>query len=359
MSGLEDLRRRIDAVDHRIVELLTERFHLAGAIGQEKEAAGLSLYDPLREKQVLESAARAAGGRFPVAHLQSIFREIISASRARETDSAVLVHGAWGSLAHFAAFLRFGASARIEVTSRAEDLFAKLQDGSCAYGLVCLEGHSLEASIDRLDLFLHSKAVIFGELYVRPRLGLFAQQASAGEGPIFGSPSVLHQAARWIERQPSSRQVRVSPSMRDSVQQAREAGGAVLGYPVLEVLESLVALESGIEDLPEVTRRFLILSCRQAPSTGRDKTSILAVIENRAGQLHRVVGVLSRHGINLCWLEPKATHLGRWDHLFVLEMEGHQEDPSVAQALLELRTEVAFLQVLGSYPSETPPERPF
>jgi chorismate mutase / prephenate dehydratase len=357
MSELDDLRLRIDELDRRLVDLLAERLGLAAAIGAQKEAIGLSTYDPLREREVLDRVVEAAAGRFPPRHLQAVFREIMSASRASESKQRILVHGTWGGLAHHAAYLRFGAGAKFDLTLRAEDLFAKLEEGIVSYCVVTFEGHSLETSLDRFDLFLHSETSIFGEFYVRPRLGLYAAQAER-PNTIYGSPSVLPQASRWMERQSKEHEFRFASTMSEAVRLARSGGGAVLGYPILAASEGLLPLDLGLEDLPESTRRFLILANRQWPSTGQDKTSILAVFENSPGRLHCVTGILMNHGINLYWLEPKATHLAGWDHLFVLEVSGHREDPPVAAALKELRAEVEFLKVLGSYPREMPPTRP-
>jgi chorismate mutase/prephenate dehydratase len=356
-SDLENLRRRIDEVDRRIVDLLADRLKIASAIGREKEAAGLSLYDPDRERKVLERVGELAAGEVPPAKLAAIFREIISASRGEEMEHGVLVHGVWGSLAHHAAVLRFGAAGRYEVTSRGEDIFARLADGSCAYAVISLEGQSLESSLDRLDLFFHTSAGIFGEFYIRPRLDLYGTDAPPGT--VFSTPSAVVQASRWIERRSDDLTVHVVGTAQEAVRRARETGGGVLGYPVLATLEDLSCLEAGIEDLPELTRRFLVLSKHEARATGDDKTSLLAVIANRPGALHRVMGILAGQGINLCWIEPKATHVGHWDHLFVLEIQGHREEENVAEALRELRQELEFLKVLGSYKSEKPPERPF
>lgn len=359
MSELEELRRRIDDLDGRLVRLLAERLGVAAAIGAAKEAAGLSFYDPLREQRVLDRVVEEAAEGFPPDKLRSIFREIISASRSQESALGVLVHGVWGGLAHYAASRRFGLSAPLHVTSREEDIFARLEDGTFAHAVISLEGHSLEASLDRLDLFFHSEIGIFGEFYVRPRLGLYRASAQTGPAVVYGTPSAFVQAARWIERQAGEREFRAVGTSREAVRLARETAGGVLGHPVLGSLEGLAALEEGIEDLPERSRRFLVLSQTRAQATGKDKTSLLAVIANRPGALHRVTGILSAGGINLCWLEPKATHLGTWDHIFVLEIEGHQDQPEVAEALRQLRQELALLRVLGSYPSEKPPERPF
>jgi chorismate mutase / prephenate dehydratase len=36
--------------------------------------------------------------------------------------------------------------------------------------------------------------------------------------------------------------------------------------------------------------------------------------------------------------------------VFFVDIEGHQADPAVAQALAAVRAKAAFLKVLGSYP---------
>lgn len=360
MNDLHRLRARIDDLDRKLVELLAVRFDLARQVGQTKAESGLSVYDPERERRVLERVAELSAGRFPPERLRSIFREIISASRALESGDAVLVHGGWGGLAHHAALLRFGASARIATADRGEDLFVRLAEGSCSYAVVTLEGHSMEPSLDRLDPFLHSDVQVFGEIYAPATLGLYTHEAPAeriGSGPVFGTPTALAQASRWIGNQ-TGREFRLATSVADAVRMATEQQGSVLGHPVLEGLFGLRASVVDIEDLPGLTRRFLVLARRQAPATGRDKTTLLLVLPNRPGALHAVTEVLQARALNLSWLEPKATLLGPWDHIFVLEIEGHREDPPVRDALVDLKSRVELLRILGSYPSERRPERP-
>ena len=51
--SIDDLRRRIDELDERLVELLTERANCALQIGKLKHDLGLEVYQPDREAQVL------------------------------------------------------------------------------------------------------------------------------------------------------------------------------------------------------------------------------------------------------------------------------------------------------------------
>lgn len=79
------LRRRIDALDRRIVGLLNERAELARAVGREKAASGRrAVRDAEREREVLLRVTMANGGPIPQADLLAIYRRLIRAARALE-----------------------------------------------------------------------------------------------------------------------------------------------------------------------------------------------------------------------------------------------------------------------------------
>src|SRR5256885_17000936 len=61
--NLADWRRRIDEIDRKLVELLNERSTCALEIGKLKQQANLPLYQPDREREVLENAEHNNGGR--------------------------------------------------------------------------------------------------------------------------------------------------------------------------------------------------------------------------------------------------------------------------------------------------------
>jgi len=60
--SLGDWRRRIDEIDRKLVELLNERSRCALEIGRIKQAEHLPLYQPDREREVLENAEKANPG---------------------------------------------------------------------------------------------------------------------------------------------------------------------------------------------------------------------------------------------------------------------------------------------------------
>jgi chorismate mutase/prephenate dehydratase len=357
--GIEGKRRQIDAIDREILRLLGERLDVARHIGKEKRARGADSYDPVREREVLDGILRQAGGHFPVEGLRAIYQQIISASRSLESDLPVLYLGSPGSLTHHAARTRFGEAARLSACDGPERIFEQIERGAVEYAVLTLEASSMEAHLDRLDLFLHSPAQIFGEFHIVPRLGLYGAAATAPAQTIHAHPAALAGASRWVERATQDHRFLAVGTPQEAAERAGAGGDLALGYPVLEGWGPLTLVRGDLEDEPKLTRRFLILGRRDGAATGADKTSLLAVIPNRPGALMAVTSVLARHEVNLCWIEPKGTPIGSWDHLFFLDLEGHRQEPAVAQAIEELRAHTEYLKVLGSYPSERPPGRSF
>jgi chorismate mutase-like protein len=92
-KNVEDWRRKIDEIDRRLVELLNERSRCVVEIGRIKQASGDALYQPEREKQVLDGVALANPGPLPDAAIRRLFERILD--EARSVERAVM-HGGDG-----------------------------------------------------------------------------------------------------------------------------------------------------------------------------------------------------------------------------------------------------------------------
>lgn len=82
---LRRLRRRIDALDRRIVALLNERARLAREAGEAKADAGRrAVRDADREREILLRVSMANEGPLPQADLLALYRRLFTATRALE-----------------------------------------------------------------------------------------------------------------------------------------------------------------------------------------------------------------------------------------------------------------------------------
>jgi chorismate mutase len=84
VSRLDELRRRIDAIDDQLVALLNARAECALAIGHEKKTAGMEVYQPGREAEVLQHVQRVNLGPLDNAAVKRLFERIIDEARRLE-----------------------------------------------------------------------------------------------------------------------------------------------------------------------------------------------------------------------------------------------------------------------------------
>ena len=84
---INDWRKRIDDLDARLVELLNGRLSCAAEIGRLKHAAGVPLYQPEREREILERVQRLNKGPLENDALKRLFERILDEARAVEQQT--------------------------------------------------------------------------------------------------------------------------------------------------------------------------------------------------------------------------------------------------------------------------------
>jgi chorismate mutase-like protein len=91
MTSLDDLRQDIDRVDEVLVRLLNERARCVCEIGRIKKELGIAIYQPDREKDVLNHV-RGIGAEGPLGPdaIARLFERIIDEARRLERR---VVHG--------------------------------------------------------------------------------------------------------------------------------------------------------------------------------------------------------------------------------------------------------------------------
>src|SRR2546423_5254310 len=78
---IAEWRKKIDELDSKIVELLNERARAAQEIGRLKRNTQVPIYEPQREKIILDKVRAGNRGPLPNAELQHIFERIIDVMR--------------------------------------------------------------------------------------------------------------------------------------------------------------------------------------------------------------------------------------------------------------------------------------
>lgn len=80
-DNLTKLRERINQLDEQLVELISERAQVAVEIGKTKTSVGSEVYDPLRERTVIEKIDALNQGPLDKGAMEEVFTAIITVCR--------------------------------------------------------------------------------------------------------------------------------------------------------------------------------------------------------------------------------------------------------------------------------------
>jgi len=351
--SLEELRKKIDDVDGRIVRLIAERIKIAEDIGGLKKKQGNQIEDLNREKYVLENVSSIAEEmKLRPNDVIRIYRQIIIAAKNME-GIRVAFQGEKGAYSEEAAYQFFGPSIQVKPCETVDAVFNAVEKEGVQYGIVPIE-NSLEGSITRTyDMLLDSNIKVSGETMMRVIHCLIAAPGVNLNAikKIYSHPQALGQCQRFLRNLGCE-----SVSTYDtagSVKMIKENGitdGAAIASARSAEIYGMHILEKGIEDTRNNYTRFFILSLEDAPRTGNDKTSIVFSVKHEPGALYNFLKILSARNMNLTKIESRPTRQKPWEYNFYLDFEGHHEDEDIKQTLKELEKSAIFLNVLGSYP---------
>ncbi|MEO1129815.1 MAG: prephenate dehydratase [Planctomycetota bacterium] len=356
---LQELRKRINNLDAKLVELLNERAEAVVKVGEMKRGTGVPIYAPHREQEVLARVLKASQGPLTERTLEAVYREIMSGSFQLEQPLRIGYLGPPGSFSHEAATKHFGSSVSYEDVHEVAGVFTEVMRGHCTYGLAPIENSSIGGVAESLDAFIehHDSVRIYAELVLNVHHTLLANCEPKEVKRIHSKPEALGQCRGWLSTQYPNAELVPAPSTSRAVQTAKAEnmlepgrGAAAIGSTVAGGIYGMKVLFEKIEDNPNNLTRFFIISSQEARPSGDDKTSIMFTTPDEPGALVRVLQVFERAGVNLTHIDKRPSGRVNWTYTFFIDAEGHRDDERLQQAIAEATGHCKDLHVLGSYP---------
>lgn len=221
--------------------------------------------------------------------------------------------------------------------------------------------NSLQGTItDTVDMLVHDDGLaVCGEIVLPIEHCLMVQPGAdrASIRVIYSHPQSLGQCRRYLERNfPDARtEAALSNAEAVAVMMKTEDAAAIGPARAAEIYGAII-LERAIEDSRTNKTRFVVLGREGAPPSGHDKTSLaFAVAHDRPGTLMSVLHEFADRSISLTKIESRPSGAELGIYIFLIDIEGHSEDPQVAQALAAVREQANFFKVFGSYPAWSEP----
>lgn len=250
------------------------------------------------------------------------------------------------------AALKIDTKAQLRYFDDLEEVIESVINDTVDYGIAPIE-NSLEGSIGiTMDALLEHDINIVGEVIVPIRHCLLSQGRMEDITMILSHPQALAQCHKFIRA--NFKDIKVQTTGSTSY-----AARAVLNSPELAAIASresaekyqLDILADDIQDYKANYTRFVVLGRHIPDRTGHDKTSIIIhLLRDRPGALHDLLGEFVKNNINLTRIESRPSKMGLGDYLFYIDMEGHQRDMNVRNALEGIKKLVDQVKIIGSYP---------
>ena len=360
MNELEEARKTINEVDREFARLFEKRMEAVRHVAHYKKENGLRIFDPERERAVLEKNSALIGDEA----LRSYFARFLQANmdlskayQARLLEGArVAFSGTEGAFAALAARRIFPDASLVACPSFSR-AYEAVEKGDCDSAVLPLE-NSLGGEVGKvMDLAFFGTLAVSGvyDIEVVHNLLILPDADPAGIRTVISHPQALSQCEAFL----SSRGYRTVEAENTALAAKKVAES---GDPTLAAVASeeacrafgLRVAEGHINEKGSNTTRFAVFTRgKKAPSLHDERFILLFTVKNEAGSLAKAISAIGEAGFNLRSLKSRPTKDLNWEYYFYSEGEGAIASPAGEKLLASLAATCRNVKILGSYEKET------
>ena len=230
------------------------------------------------------------------------------------------------------------------------------EEGLVDYAVLPIENTTAGSINEVYDLLMRTSLSIVGEELLRVEHCLFAVE----DVPlhkirrILSQPQALAQCMKFLSGLDNCRlEYYADTAMAvERVKLDRDLSQAAIASEKAGRLHGLHLLKRDLADQRENFTRFLVVAPKPIVVDARIpcKTSLVITVSHTEGSLLEALNVFHRHGINLAKLESRPKIGQPFQYTFYVDLEGRLTDPTVEEALDDLRRATTYMKILGSYP---------
>lgn len=248
----------------------------------------------------------------------------------------------------------YGDTAQARPCPKLSDMFEALQSGEVLYAMLPVENAVAGAVSQAYELLMESDLRIQAEAILHVHHTLLAPRGTKIEDikQVRSHPQALAQCEAFLKRNNFEPVpwYDTAGSAKDLAADKAPHTGALASEWAGELYD-LDLLAREVEDLPFNYTRFFVIGHEDPPRADYNKTSIVFATRNRPSALYDCLGEFATRGINVTKIESRPRRNRPWEPIFLLDFEGHWQDPLCQEALARLLQRASFVKMLGSYPA--------
>jgi prephenate dehydratase/chorismate mutase/prephenate dehydratase len=343
---LNEIRKKIDLLDSRILRILNDRMELALMAKKLKT----TIEDKEREKEIIERIRLNSTGLINSEFVEKVYSEVLKESKGLQKKEHNLIgfqgeHGAYGEVA-----LREWNKEWVSVPCKGfAAVFEGVKKGLFDYGIVGVE-NTLGGVVGEVnELLVNTDLYVVGAVELPIDLCLMTLPGTDHRDirSVYSQSQVLGQCRNFLKRNHLEPiQYYDSAGAAKMLAEDTPRSSAVIASKLASEIFDLEIIKEGIDDFERNMTRFLILSGKENKEEG-DKCSILFSTAHRAGTLFNVLEIFAREKINLTRIG--SIQSGAGNYTFFLDFIGSNKDEKVISALDKIKKVASNLRFMGCY----------
>ena len=373
---LGDLRKQIDEIDAKIVELYEKRMEVSAGVAEYKIETGKKVFDKAREEEKIRTVKSLTHNEFNSYGIEELFEQIMSMSRKLqyqmlakkqalgrlpfiaveslldEKGARVVFQGAQGSYSQAAMEAYFGKDIAGFHVATFREAMSAIDEGSADFAVLPIENSTAGIVSEIYDLLAEFENYIVAEQIIPIQHCLMACEGATMDSirRVYAHPQALMQssvflAARDWEQISMKNNAFAAAKVRDEqdLSQAAIAGEFAADYYGLKILQK------GINHEENNSTRFIIVSNQRIFLRSADKISICFELPHRSGSLYHMLSHFIYNNLNMTRIESRPIPDRSWEYRFFIDFEGNLAQSGVKNALRGLRDEARNMRILGNY----------
>ncbi|MGF0032946.1 prephenate dehydratase [Bariatricus sp. SGI.154] len=376
MSTLEELRAELDKIDNQIVRLYEQRMNCSEKLGECKISNGIKVFDRQREHNKLQEMASQVSTDFNKKGVQELFEQLMSMSRKMQYQQLVkagalgrlpfievpsldaehariVFPGTEGAYSQAAMEYYFGENCNSFYVRTFRDAMEAIEEGAADYAVLPIENSTAGAVDEMYDLLVEFENFIVGETIIpitHTLSGLPGTKMDDIER-VYSKGVALMQASRFLNEHSDWQQISVANTAiaaKKIIEEQDKTQAAVCSAYAAKV-HGLEVLEDNINDDPNNSTRFIVVTNQKIFLKDAKKISICFEVPHESGSLYHLLSHFIYNDLNMSKIESRPIEGRNWEYRFFVDFEGNLADPAVKNAIRGLREESRSLRILGNY----------
>lgn len=376
MRDITEIRKDIDSIDQKIVDLYERRMDLADEVAAFKMEKRRPIYDRQREEEKLTGLSNLSADPLTRQGIRELFSSIMSGSRKKQYGilsrnglrkdfgfqcksgfdfhgCEIAYQGVEGAYSQAALVKFFGEHNKTHPVKTWREAFEDLKDHRADYAVLPIENSTAGMISENFDLMTEYDFAIIGEQVIKIDHALLALPGAklSDIRVVYSHPQALLQCSDYLDQHPSfeARSLLNTAMSAKKVHDDNRLDQAAIAGKINADLYGLQVLDEKIQDDKTNATRFIIVSSEKKFFINAKTLTLSFELNDNSGSLYHVLSNFTYNGLSMSRIESRPIKDRPWAYRFFVDLEGNLNDEAVQNALTGLSEEANSIQILGNY----------